>query len=476
MGMAPKPRPPLPDGPFLVVGLARSGHGDRARAGRARGGGHRRRSRKSFRGGRACRGRRRSHMDEDGSELLSTGEHGLEEPRRARGGAGRRGRARARDAGDRRARGRPGGWSANPFVAVTGTNGKTTVTELLGPHLAHGGRAGRGRRERRHAARRVRRRDRPRRDGRLRVLELPARGLRGVRARVRRAPQHHPGPPRPPRHARATTSTPSCGSSPTRAPTTSAIHPDLSEPVVLAEDPRRRRRADRRCERRRPAGRAAAELGAARRPQRRERDGRHGGRAGAMGISADAVAAGLRTFRGVPHRLERVAEIDGVLYVNDSKATNVAAAAAALRAFPDRGVRVILGGSLEGRRLLRPRRARRRARRRRLPDRRGGPRLAHDLEQRARRRDRAVTSGDLETAVATPPPTPRRRGRPARPGLRELRRVPRLRGSAASTSGSWWRGCGDGGDARARAGPPVEGLEVEAQSKRRACRSSTRSC
>ena len=66
------------------------------------------------------------------------------------------------------------------------------------------------------------------------------------------------------------------------------------------------------------------------------------------GLDIDSVAEGLRTFAGVPHRLERVAEIDGVLYVNDSKATNVAAAAAALRAFPDRGVRVILGGSLKG--------------------------------------------------------------------------------------------------------------------------------
>jgi UDP-N-acetylmuramoylalanine--D-glutamate ligase len=70
--------------------------------------------------------------------------------------------------------------------------------------------------------------------------------------------------------------------------------------------------------------------------------------ASTMGIPEDAVAEGLRTFEGVPHRLERVAEIDGVLYVNDSKATNVAAATAALRAFPDRAVRVILGGSLKG--------------------------------------------------------------------------------------------------------------------------------
>jgi UDP-N-acetylmuramoylalanine--D-glutamate ligase len=65
------------------------------------------------------------------------------------------------------------------------------------------------------------------------------------------------------------------------------------------------------------------------------------------GIDAVAVAEGLRTFPGVPHRLERVAEVGGVLYVNDSKATNVAAAEAAIRSFKG-GVHVILGGSLKG--------------------------------------------------------------------------------------------------------------------------------
>ena len=67
----------------------------------------------------------------------------------------------------------------------------------------------------------------------------------------------------------------------------------------------------------------------------------------AMGIGRDAIADALRSFSGVPHRLERIAEIGGVLYVNDSKATNVAAAAAALRSFGS-GVRAILGGSLKG--------------------------------------------------------------------------------------------------------------------------------
>jgi UDP-N-acetylmuramoylalanine--D-glutamate ligase len=63
----------------------------------------------------------------------------------------------------------------------------------------------------------------------------------------------------------------------------------------------------------------------------------------ASGVSRDAVAQGLRSFAGVPHRLERVRERDGVLYVNDSKATNVASALAGIRAF-EGGVRLIAGG------------------------------------------------------------------------------------------------------------------------------------
>jgi UDP-N-acetylmuramoylalanine--D-glutamate ligase len=63
-----------------------------------------------------------------------------------------------------------------------------------------------------------------------------------------------------------------------------------------------------------------------------------------MGLSREAVSEGLRSFAGVPHRLEQVAELAGVRYVNDSKATNVASAAVGLRAF-EGGVRAILGGS-----------------------------------------------------------------------------------------------------------------------------------
>ena len=67
----------------------------------------------------------------------------------------------------------------------------------------------------------------------------------------------------------------------------------------------------------------------------------------ARGVPAEAVTEALRTFAGVPHRLEEVATHDGVLFVNDSKATNVDSTLVALRSFPS-GVRLILGGRGKG--------------------------------------------------------------------------------------------------------------------------------
>jgi len=61
-----------------------------------------------------------------------------------------------------------------------------------------------------------------------------------------------------------------------------------------------------------------------------------------LGLSAKLIADGLRTFAGLPHRMERVAERGGVLYVNDSKATNATATAPALAAYPK--IHWILGG------------------------------------------------------------------------------------------------------------------------------------
>ena len=60
-----------------------------------------------------------------------------------------------------------------------------------------------------------------------------------------------------------------------------------------------------------------------------------------------AIAAGVKSFRGVEHRLEFVAEVLGVQYYNDSKATNVDAAVKAVEAFPGKLI-VILGGRDKG--------------------------------------------------------------------------------------------------------------------------------
>jgi UDP-N-acetylmuramoylalanine--D-glutamate ligase len=72
----------------------------------------------------------------------------------------------------------------------------------------------------------------------------------------------------------------------------------------------------------------------------------------ARGLGREAVAAGLRSFAGVPHRLEEVADRGGVLFVNDSKATNVASTLVALDAFAQRGARasihLIAGGQGKG--------------------------------------------------------------------------------------------------------------------------------
>ena len=67
----------------------------------------------------------------------------------------------------------------------------------------------------------------------------------------------------------------------------------------------------------------------------------------ASDVPEEAVAAALRGFAGVPHRLEEIGSVNGVLYVNDSKATNVSSALRGIEAF-EGGVHAILGGSLKG--------------------------------------------------------------------------------------------------------------------------------
>jgi UDP-N-acetylmuramoylalanine--D-glutamate ligase len=67
----------------------------------------------------------------------------------------------------------------------------------------------------------------------------------------------------------------------------------------------------------------------------------------ALGVPDDAIARGLASFPGVAHRLELVREVGGVRFVNDSKATNVAAAVRGLAAYAE-PLHLILGGSLKG--------------------------------------------------------------------------------------------------------------------------------
>jgi UDP-N-acetylmuramoylalanine--D-glutamate ligase len=65
------------------------------------------------------------------------------------------------------------------------------------------------------------------------------------------------------------------------------------------------------------------------------------------GLDPESLRAGVRDFRALPHRLETVAERDGVLFVDDSKSTNPGSVVAALEAF-SRPVVLIAGGRSKG--------------------------------------------------------------------------------------------------------------------------------
>ena len=62
----------------------------------------------------------------------------------------------------------------------------------------------------------------------------------------------------------------------------------------------------------------------------------------ALGLSSEQIEAGLQSYPGLAHRMERIREVGGVLYVNDSKATNATSTAPALAAYP--AIHWILGG------------------------------------------------------------------------------------------------------------------------------------
>jgi UDP-N-acetylmuramoylalanine--D-glutamate ligase len=66
-----------------------------------------------------------------------------------------------------------------------------------------------------------------------------------------------------------------------------------------------------------------------------------------IGLDKQAMCNALRTFKGLDHRMQRVAEIRGVTWVNDSKATNIGACVAALQGY-ERKVILIAGGDAKG--------------------------------------------------------------------------------------------------------------------------------
>ena len=68
----------------------------------------------------------------------------------------------------------------------------------------------------------------------------------------------------------------------------------------------------------------------------------------ALGLPMEALLRGLVHFKGLPHRVEKIAEIEGVTYYDDSKGTNVGATEAALYGMGNRRAVVILGGDGKG--------------------------------------------------------------------------------------------------------------------------------
>jgi UDP-N-acetylmuramoylalanine--D-glutamate ligase len=68
----------------------------------------------------------------------------------------------------------------------------------------------------------------------------------------------------------------------------------------------------------------------------------------AAGAPAESLATSLRSFRGLPHRMERVAEREGVVFFDDSKGTNIGATLRSLEGFADGSVHLVLGGRNKG--------------------------------------------------------------------------------------------------------------------------------
>ncbi len=116
----------------------------------------------------------------------------------------------------------------------------------------------------------------------------------------------------------------------------------------------------------------------------------------AAGCSMEGIAAGLRTFKAIPHRVEPVREVDGVLWINDSKSTNITSTEVAVAAL-DRPFVLLLGGRHKGEpytRLVEPLRNRCRAV---VAYGEAGPLVLQDLGGALR----VVSAGSFDEVLAT---------------------------------------------------------------------------
>jgi UDP-N-acetylmuramoylalanine--D-glutamate ligase len=142
--------------------------------------------------------------------------------------------------------------------------------------------------------------------------------------------------------------------------------------------------------------------------------------ASTLGVSLDALSTGLRTFKGLPHRLELVRTRRGVEWYDDSKGTNVGATIAALKGLAKPTV-LILGGEGKGRTF------------RRLQRPQGNSRVrccssAVTLQSSKKRLPVSAVPRSKPRWFA-PASSHARRGSAAFAGMRELRHVSRLQAS-----------------------------------------------
>ena len=165
----------------------------------------------------------------------------------------------------------------------------------------------------------------------------------------------------------------------------------------------------------------------------------------ATGCPLEAIADGLRTFQALPHRLEPVREVDGVLWINDSKATNVASTEVAVAAL-DRPFVLLLGGRHKGEPYTRLAASLARRCRAVVAYGEAGPIVVQDLGAGAQGRAGGQHFDDV-LATRARLAQPGRRGA-AVAGLLQLRHVQELRGAGRALPR------GGGGDVTGAAGAP----------------------